>query len=51
MRIVVKGDNLHEVANPIFFRKNKKMSSAEILSSMQSVKRYWLSLVTDYTVK
>ena len=41
MQIVSEGDNLHEMSNPIFLgkiRKYFKMSSAEILPSMQSVK-------------
>ena len=37
------GDNLHEVSDPIFFRKNKKniisLSSAEFAHSMASVNK------------
>ena len=40
MQIVSSGDNLHEMSNPIFWRKKEKyikMSSAEFLPSMQSI--------------
>ena len=32
MQIVSFGNNLHEVSNPIFFKKKFKMSSAEIFT-------------------